>query len=276
VAAGKLRKDAAAISADYYFCCGRHDGMVATDKVRCLMIDSVTKELLSGDRLFYEWTGLEKVLTMIDGGGADTGGPNVLPHGKSTWKPGTDTSPALLEFSPAKRPSGKPWDNLYRYGTISRTPPKIVYAAWELEFSLQAADLPGNAREFEIELCEAGWTYNMAWQYKWSHVDGPPAWSLFDQVAGKWAAVPSIPPPSVKSGVFVSAQAYFIIDRANGVTYHDSIVIDGATYPVNLAHGKKLKWSPQTNYLHNAVQIDSMGNGVPCSIQIKNWNVRGL
>lgn len=240
------------------------------------MLDQVTKELLSGDRNLYEWTGLEKVASMTDGGGADTGGPNPLPHGKAIWIAGTDTSPARLVFSPIKRPAGKPWDNVYEYNTISRTPPKIVYACWELEFALTQSDLSGNAREFEIEPCEFGWTYNMAWQYKWSKVDGPPAWRIFDQIAGSWTAVPSIPPPSPKAGVFISVKAFFQIDRATGLTTHDSIVIDGTSYPVNVAHSKKQKWSPQTNYLHNAVQIDSMGDGAQCGIQIRNWNVRGL
>jgi hypothetical protein len=86
----------------------------------------------------------------------------------------------------------------------------------------------------------------------------------------------NIPPPVPKAGIYVSAEAYFIIDRANGVTYHDSIVIDGVNYPINLAHKKMQKWSQRTNYLHNAVQIDSMGDGKPASIQIRNWNVRGL
>ena len=242
------------------------------------MIDQTTRGLLNGSNLLYEWTSLEQVPTMTDGGGADTGGPNALPHGKSIWRPGTSTTPALLTFNPAKRPAGKPWDNVYMYNTISRNPAQITYACWELDFSISDADLKGNAREFEIELCESGWTYNMAWQYKWSSVDGPPAWRLFDQTApkNKWVPIPSIPAPSPKPGVFVSVQAFFQIDRSTGMTLHDSITIDGTNYSVNLPHAKMLKWSPQTNYLHNAVQIDSIGDGKPCSIQLRNWNVRGF
>ena len=240
------------------------------------MIDQATRGLLDGTIPFSQWTSLEQVPVMIDGGGADSGGPNALPHGKSVWKPGTALAPALLAFNPAKRPLSKPWDNLYKYNTITRTPPRLSLACWELDFSLSALDLNGNAREFEIELCESGWTYNMAWQYKWSNVDGPPAWRLFDQVAKKWVSVPTLPPPAPKPGVFIHAESYFVIDRAAGVTYHDSISIDGTSYPINLAHKKLQKWSPSTNYLHNAVQIDSMGDGAACTIQIKNWNVRGL
>lgn len=241
------------------------------------MIDQSIKELLSGSRPFYNWTGLEQSTSMVDGGGADTGGINALPHGTHTWMTGSQGNPARLVFNPIKRPQGKPWDNLYFYNTISRTPPKVNYVYWEMEFSIGQSDLNGNAREFEVELCESGWTYNMAWQYKWSKVDGPPAWRLFDQTAGRWVAVSaSMPIPSPKAGVFVSVKAFFDIDRIHGLTFHDSIVIDGVDYVVNMAHSSKQKWPAQTNYLHNAVQIDSMGDGVPCSIQIKNWNVRGL
>ncbi len=241
------------------------------------MIDTAIRGLLNGTNLLYEWTGLEQSLTMIDGGGADTGGKNVLAHGKATWKPGDGTNPATLSFVPAKRPAGQFWDNVYEYNTISRNPAQFTLVCWELQFAIGQSDLAGNAREFEIELCESGWTYNMAWQYKWSNVDGPPAWRLFDQVApkNKWVAVPSIP-ITPKANTFIDVQAFFQIDRVNGVTIHDSITVDGVNYPVNLPHKKLQKWSPQTNYLHNAVQIDSMGDGKPCAVQIKKWNVRGF
>lgn len=242
------------------------------------MLSNDIRGLLNGSKTLYEWTGLEQVPLMIDGGGADTGGKNPLPHGNAVWKPGTSTTPALLFFDPIKRLPGQPWDNVYMYNTISRTPPPLMEAFFEIDFAIGQSDLKGNAREFEIELCEAGWTYNMALQYKWSNVDGPPAWRMFDQMApkNKWQPIPNVPPPSPKAGVFISVQAFFLIDRDAGVTYHDSLIIDGVNYPINIPHKKMLKWSPKSNYLHNAVQIDSMGDGVPGSIQIKNWNVRGI
>lgn len=242
------------------------------------MLDNTIRGLLNGFTPFNEWKSLEQVPAMIDGGGADTGGRNPLPHGKAVWSPGTSDAPASLVFNPAKRLPGQPWDNSYNYNTLTRTPNRITSLCWELQFALSASDLSGNAREFEVELCEAGWTYNMAWQYKWSHVDGPPAWRLFDQMAPthKWVPMPNIPPPAPKAGAFIDVQAFFTIDRDMGVTYHDSIIIDSVNYPINLAHRKMLKWSPQVNYLHNAGQIDSMGDGKPCSMQIQHWNVRGI
>lgn len=249
------------------------------------MIDPTIIGLLSGTRPLLEWTSLERVPTMTDSGGADTGGPNRLLHGKSIWTPGKPPAlttgvsiPASLVFTPVKRPAGQPWDNVYNYNTITRQPVKCNYYCWELDFAITALDLKGNAREFEIELCESGYTYNMAWQYKWSKIDGPPAWRVFNQNASrnKWVPVTSIPMPAPKPGVFISMQAFFVVDREAGTTTHDSIVIDGITYPVNVTFTRKQKWSPATNYLHNALQIDSMGDGMPCSVQVRDWKVRGL
>lgn len=249
------------------------------------MIDPEIINLLSGSKQLIEWPLLDQVPAMADKGGADTGGPNPLPHGKSIWTPGKPPAlttgmpiPASLIFTPIKRSPGQPWDNCYNFNTITRQPLKSTYFSWELEFSISAMDLKGNAREFEIELCESGWTYNMAWQYKCSKVDGPPAWRLFDQNAArnKWVPVVSIPAPAPKAGTFISVKAFFAINRSVGTTLHDSIMIDGIFYPVDAIHERKQKWSPQTNYLHNAVQIDSMGDGIPCSVQIRNWKVRAL
>ena len=246
------------------------------------MIDPTIARLLDGTRPFYEWKALEQAPAMIDGGGADSGGPNRLPHGRAIWTPGqpataaSPATPALLVFDPVRRLPGQPWDNAYMYSTISRLPVTARYFCWELGFTLSTFDLKGNAREFEIELCEAGWTYNMAWQYKWSHVDGPPAWRVFDQVAKLWKSVPGLPAPLPRPGVYVNAAAFFLIDRVAGTTLHDSIAIDDLVYPVGMAHKKLQKWSAQTNYLHNAVQIDSMGDGAPGSIEIRDWNVRAV
>jgi hypothetical protein len=239
------------------------------------MIDTNIIQMLSGARTLQQWSGLEQK-PLIDGGGADTGGGNALPHGKLVWTPGNGITPASMIFNSAKRKQGQPWDNAYGYNPITKVPMNCVYFSFSLGFSISSADLKGNAREFEIELCESGETYDMGWQYKWSSVDGPPAWRMFDQIAGTWVAVPSIPAPAPKAGVFVNMAAFFAVDRTNGVTWHDSLMVDGVLYPVNTSHKKKMKWNPTTNYLHNAAQIDPLGNGETCSMQIKNWNVAGF
>jgi hypothetical protein len=242
------------------------------------MLDNFTRSLLNGDKKIFEALGLEKVPTMIDAQGADTGGINSLPHGKSIWRQGNDTTPGTLIFDPVVRAPGQPWDNSYNYNTITRNPQPVSILCWELDFVLAASDLKGNAREFEAELCEVGWTYNMALQYKWSNVDGPPAWRMFDQTAvkNKWVPIPGIPAPNPVAGKFISVQAYFVIDRAAGVTWHDSVVIDGVYYPINVPHKKMFKWPSKPTYLHNAVQIDPLNDGQVCTVQIRNWNVRGL
>lgn len=239
--------------------------------------DDIRGLLVTPDRLFRA-EGLHKVPSMTDGSGADSGGINALPRGQTIWRAGTDSNPATMILNPAKRKPGQTWEDTYQYNTITRTPPPLIYLMWELQFALSDADLKGNAREFEAELCEAGWTDNMALQYKWSNVDGPPAWRMFDQTApkDKWVPIPHIPPPWPKAGVFTSVKAFFVIDRSAGVTYHDSIIIDGVTYYINTPHKRMFKWPSKPTYLHNAAQIDSLGDGATCGMQIRDWNVRGM
>jgi hypothetical protein len=239
-------------------------------------MDANLQKLLTGNGSVQQWLGLEESRTLADGGGADTGGVNALPHGKSVIKPGDGVNPGSILFTPIKRKAGQPWDNAYYYDTITRSPVAASVFSWSLEFSLAPADLKGNGREFEIELCEQGWTFDMAWQAKWSNVDGPPAWRFFDQIKETWVAAMNIPPPIPKANTFIDIAGFFIVDRAAGVTWHDSVLINGTLYPINVSHPKKQKWGPTTNYLHNAVQIDSMGDGVACGVQLLNWNVRAI
>ncbi len=242
------------------------------------MLDNVTKGLLNGMNAVWPWLKLEQSTDFIDGGGADSGGINPLPHGKMIWRAGSLTTPGVAIFNPVQRQVGQPWDNCYQYRTLTRTPQPFVYLCWELDFALSGTDLKGNAREFEVELCEAGWTYNMALQYKWSNVDGSPAWRMFDQTApkNKWVPIPGMPAPAPRPDQFISVQAFFVIDRAAGVTYHDSVVVDGINYPINVPHKKLFKWASKPTYLHHAFQIDPLNDGQPCTVRIRDWNVRGI
>jgi hypothetical protein len=245
------------------------------------MLSDLTIAQLSGQRKLREWLNLEQVAAMIDGGGADTGGVNKYAHGTHLWTPGTATTPADLKFQPAVRKVG-PWDNLYEYNTLSRDYTDIQFFSNEFEimYPTQALIDADVAVENELELCEAGLAFDMAWQYKPSHVDGLPAWRWFNETAPagkpKWTTVQGLPTPAPKPGVWIPVVAYFSINRANKSTTHEAIVIDRVFYAVGQVHQAQLKWSPLTWYIHNALQLDSNGKGTPEGIQIRNWNVRGL
>jgi len=241
------------------------------------MLDPAIVTQLSGGRVLREWLGLEhtSAALMTDGGGADTGGRNPLPHGTSIWTPG-----ALFQFSPQARPKGQPWDNCYRYNTLTRE--KLIATYFGYQFSLMyptATDIiASTAFEIECELCENGLAYDMGWQYKPSLVDGPPAWRWFDEGVKpkKWNMVPGLPAPHPLPSVWTTGFALFSVNRDTRMTTHEAIVIDGSFFPVGVTHRAEQKWSPQTNYFHAAVQLDSDGKGTAYSVGIRGWNVRAL
>jgi hypothetical protein len=237
------------------------------------MLENIV-ELLNGKRKVREWLNLEMTpaAQMIDGGGADSGGINKFAHGTHIWTPG-----ATLSFQPQKRKAG-PWDNLYLYNTLTRDhlDTQFYYQAYSLMYPTQALIDAEVATELECEDCRAGLAYDMGWQVKPSKVDGAPAFRWFDETAQNWNTVPGLPAPALTPGVPLNIEAYFVIDAGKQTVTHDSITIAGKNYPVGATHHAKQKWSAQTWYLHNAIQLDSDGKGTPEGVQIKNWNVLGL
>lgn len=243
------------------------------------MIDPIVSAQLSGKAKLQEWPTLEQTSVLIDGGGADTGGVNKLPHGLVTWTPANATNMANLQFKPKVRAKGQPWDNAYNYQKLTQPTP-CTYFALALQFMLPtAADIAATtAVEWEIELCEAGIAYNMAWQYLVAKGDGGPQWRLFNQsvTPKRWDSVAGLPLPNPQPGALVSAIALFSVNRQSRTTTHESIEIDGQAYSVGQTHSAIQKWSSQTNYLHYALQPDSDGKGSPINVKVKSWSIRGL
>ena len=238
-------------------------------------MDPLIGAQLDGDVKLQEWTNLNLLPSFIDKGGADTGGPNPLPHGLSIWTPG---STASLTFQPKVRPKGQPWDNVYRAATLSTGHLPCVYFGFGLSFMYPTQkDIDvSTAAEFELAMAEAGLEYDMGWQFKPSKVDGPPAIRWFDESAQHWVVPTGLPSFAPKPGVWTDMQAYFTIDRVNQTTTHLALVVDGHTYQVGATHKAKFKYATKPWYLHAAAQLDSDGKGSPYGIQIKNWNARGL
>lgn len=243
------------------------------------MIDKVIIEQLDGLRSLYEWKSLEFAVAMKEGTGADTGGVNPLPHGKMLWTPATVTQPAVFKFTGAVRKPGQTWDDCYIYGELNNQPLKAVYFEFEFQIAFPPATLAAR-RPFEIELdfCELGLVYNMAWQLKFNSDDGGPGYRVFNMKTGNWEFVPGLPilNPAPQTTELMSAgfKAYFLIDRAARTVTHDSLVIGGVHYIVNVTHSAVQKWSPKTNHFNHAVQWDSDGKGTPLTALIQNWHVR--
>ena len=134
----------------------------------------------------------------------------------------------------------------------------------------------GVATELEAADCRSGLEYDMGLQFKPSKVDGPPGIRWFDETARKWNLITGLPPFIPKPGVWVDVEAYFLLNPVAQTVAHDSIAINKQMYPIGQVHHAKQKWSPQTFYIHNAIQLDSDGKATPEGVQIKNWAVRAL
>lgn len=238
-------------------------------------MDPLIAAQLDGDVKLQEWVNLNLLPAFVDKGGADTGGPNALPHGVSVWTSGPTAS---LTFKPKVRFKGQPWDNVYRAATLSTGHLPCVYFGFGLSFMYPTQkDIDvSTAVEFELALAEAGLEYDMGWQFKPSKVDGPPAVRWFDELNQHWVTPTGISPFVPKPGVWTDVQAYFSIDRLNQVTTHVALAINGHPYQINAAHKAKFKYATKPWYLHAAAQLDSDGKGSPYGIQIKNWSARGL
>lgn len=240
-------------------------------------MDQVIVDQLLKKRSLQEWNQLELVPSnlMIDGGGADTGGPNALPHGVSTWSEGK------FNFVPKVRPVGKPWDNCYRYNILSRDPLQATYLACGLTFTVPNVAIVNSLTAFEneIEPSRDKLRYNLAYQWKPSLIDGPPAWRIFNQKLQKWESVPGLPVPVAMPGQWTSLVGLFQVDWVRRKTLHDSCIINGVTYSVGVEHDAvpiPPGWSG-TPYFHNACQLDPKGNtGNPVGVIIKDWWVRAL
>jgi hypothetical protein len=236
------------------------------------MINQTIAGLLDGANSVREWKNLELTPTMIDGAGADTGGVNSLPHGKMAWIPGT---PAMFVFAGAVRKKGDTWDDCYAFERLTTSPLNAVYFGLQIDFAFPLTTI-NNRRPFELELdyCEKGLSYNMAWQFKMNTDDGGPGWRMFNMKTQTWEFFPGLPPVAPQPGKFVSVAAHFFIDRDSQTCTHDSLQVDGQLFSINVRHTAVHRFSPTTNQLVHALQWDSDGKGTPLNALVKNYHVR--
>lgn len=246
-------------------------------------MDQSTIDLLLGNRQVMRISNLESTIKKWTqpGTAGDSGGPNNLPHGTSQWTPaGTPAGPVLAKsgifsFAPVKRASGQPWDTFYNSNDVvfpaaAQIPPDCF--SYSIDVCLPtAADITADhAHEWEIEICEAGLCYNMAWQ------DNGKEFRKFDQRNQNWVSVPGLPAPTRKVGNFVSHDGIFSIDRKKKTVTHEGIFIDGIYFNVGMSALAVQRWPTNVFYLHNAFQFDSDGKGSKCNFLLKNISVAQL
>ena len=232
--------------------------------------DQVISEQLSGARQVEVFKDLHLIPKWNQPGtSGDSGGASGLNHGSFVWQPGV---PSKLSVHPVARPQGKPWDTYYFYNSLLTAQSNAEYFSYTMDvtFPTQKDLNVCTAWENELEVCEAGLAYNMAWQCKPSHVDGPPAWRYFVQGGGWKVPTVAIPAPVPVPGTAMTVLSKFFLDRIAKTVTHLSLTINDKEYPVNVTLPAKPKWSAGTFYTHNAFQLDSDGKGSPYTVVLNN------
>jgi hypothetical protein len=144
-------------------------------------------------------------------------------------------------------------------------PNPVSYLRYEFDLYLPAqyASAP-QALEFECQQNSNGYTYNYAWQADYDSK----TWRVFNFTNKNWES----------SGITFSGFAgdtwhhIIAIYHASGTqTIHDSLTVDGTTYPVNLIHnalftGNGLEFT-------NAFQVDLNGSSTPYQVYVDNMTV---
>jgi len=144
-------------------------------------------------------------------------------------------------------------------------PNPVSYLRYEFDLYLpsQYATAP-QAIEFECQQNSNGYTYNYAWQADY----GSNTWRVFNYTSSHWE------PTTVAFPGFAPDTWHHIIAiyHSSGTqTVHDSITIDGVTYPVGITHdalytGNGLEFT-------NAFQLDLNGSSAGYQVYLDNMTI---
>lgn len=161
-----------------------------------------------------------------------------------------------------------PFTNGYFYQT--HTPIAVPIAALTYEFDLYipagSETLP-QAFEFECQQILNGWVYNFAWQAPWHGA----TWRTFDYGLKRWDAS-TIPFTHFTAGAWHHLVAEYHNDTVAHTVIHDALTVDGARYPVNIAHNAFFSGAAN-NQFTNAVQLDSNSTASPYSVYIDSMRI---
>lgn len=144
-------------------------------------------------------------------------------------------------------------------------PNPVSYLRYEFDLYIpsQYATAP-QAIEFECQQNSNGYTYNYAWQADYSSL----TWRVFNYTTKHWEAT------NVAFQPFAPDTWHHIIAmyHASGTQiFHDSITVDGTTYPVNVEHDALFTGNGLE--LTNAFQLDLDGNSTPYQVYVDNMTV---
>jgi hypothetical protein len=188
------------------------------------------------------------------------------PHGSCVIVPGKPTSPMTVLFTPAQRPQGELWDNIY---VLHRNPyqasTQFAYVT-NITFP-NASDISNcNAYEQDFQINDGNAIYNWGWQFLFG--TGLRVWNRggktrWNDTGIKFTFTPGIAVPLVMTFCIAGPSLTYLGASINGVFNALNL-----TYPC-----VEQKQAP---YLNNAVQLDSKGKGAPISLWVNEATVLGF
>lgn len=195
-------------------------------------------------------------------------GDSPGPHGPCTLTAATETTPMRISFTPAVRPKGSPWDNVYvlqRHHIQNWT----WLAYFVTVFFPQQQDIDDcTAFELDVQMNLGNAVINWGWQFLIG--TGVRIWN---KSAHSWLG-PVLPPGAAafSPGVEKHILCAFSHDAERDVRY-DGIAVDGTWYPLNQTYPTIPE--KQNPYLNNAVQLDSKGKGAPVNLMLNECSLVG-
>lgn len=187
-------------------------------------------------------------------------------HGTCPITQGTLTEPQKALFTPAKRPQGEPWDNVYiLHRNPASTATTFAYVL-SVTFPTEQDIANCNAFEMDFQMNDGHTIYNWGWQF----LIGT-GLRIWDRSAGAWVKEPVLPFPAFAAGVPLRIVAAF--SRNGQQLSYLGMGLNGVWNAIN--HSYSAIAEAQEPYLNNAWQLDSKGQGAPIACWLSECNVIG-
>lgn len=188
------------------------------------------------------------------------------PHGTCTVTLGTLTSPQRVLFTPAKRPEGEFWDNVYILHRNVYSAATLFAYCISITFPTQQDIDNCNAPELDFQMNDGHTIFN--WGYQFLIGTGLRIWN---RSVGAWVKDPVMQFPTFKPGEPLKIVAMH--SRIGSNVMYNGVALDGTWTP--LSHLFPAVPEVQAPYLNCAWQLDSKGKGAPIAAWMDNCSVIG-
>lgn len=195
-------------------------------------------------------------------------------HGTCPIIPGTLISPMKALFTPAVRPQGQPWDNVYILQRNAFQNSTLFNYITNVMFPTQQDINNCNAFEMDFQMNNGASIINLGWQALFGT-----GWRIWDRSfnngAGEWVG-PVLPIDGFTPGVAIDIIHSFSVDYSsiNGSLTYNGMAVNGLWSPFTYSFPTVA--SVQHQYLNNAIQLDSKGHGAPIALNINEVSITGF